>query len=494
MVMGVQRSGTTVLFHSMAHDQSLTPHNESVDSAVYYRYRLRPLAEIGRVLDAARGAVLLKPLSETFDRSLEELAAEYKDYHLRIVWIYRDPVNVLYSMHRHGWISRSHVDHPSHISEWVRRNHLALQFQQRHPAQIALVRYEDCHADPMVFRQVAAWLGLEGQSLFRQDSAQGRLRLPLAVQRNIDAAAGPTLNDLDVARTFRARPLHRAKLNTTKFMARFSNKLRRVAGRARPKPTLEWDPAVCLARPAPPDQVEGLRFLLDVRKLNSDLRESGPFRLKARGDPSCPLYVQSLNGKHALFFPKVKATARREGTPGILHFGAREAWSFFLEGGAISVFALFKPIVPNDQHRTVILRIGPLHGPPAFILEWDRQLKAPKAIFFGPQTAHGSVVAAAPQTHPHREWRLVHFQKEGTCGAQLSLAVNGFAGQSITSTASPGGAPLRGPDCTLHLGGDEAQRDALFFGAIAELIVFDRALETTECRGVVRFLKDKYCF
>jgi hypothetical protein len=59
MVMGVQRSGTTVLFDSLARDETLTSFGESVDSAVYYKYRLRPLAEIAPIFNAAVGAVLL---------------------------------------------------------------------------------------------------------------------------------------------------------------------------------------------------------------------------------------------------------------------------------------------------------------------------------------------------------------------------------------------------------------------------------------------------
>jgi hypothetical protein len=108
-------------------------------------------------------------------------------------------------------IPGSQIDHASHISEWVRRNRLALQFQQGHPDQIALARYEDCSTDPMVFRHVAAWLGVKGQPLFRQDRAQGRRHLSRAAQQNIDLAVSPTLK-VDGARTFSARATCRGKL------------------------------------------------------------------------------------------------------------------------------------------------------------------------------------------------------------------------------------------------------------------------------------------
>ncbi len=73
---------------------------ENVDSPFYKNFRLRPEAEIRPLLAQIRGTVLLKPISETFDRSVKEVLAEYKNYQLRVVWIYRDLVNVLYSMLR----------------------------------------------------------------------------------------------------------------------------------------------------------------------------------------------------------------------------------------------------------------------------------------------------------------------------------------------------------------------------------------------------------
>src|SRR5438067_13793860 len=105
MVIGVQRSGTTVLFESLAVDKSLTAYPEDVDSAVYYRFQLRAFSEISGVIQAAPGRVLLKPISENWDRTLVALNAEYSGFAVRFVWIYRDPVNVLYSMHRQAWIS-----------------------------------------------------------------------------------------------------------------------------------------------------------------------------------------------------------------------------------------------------------------------------------------------------------------------------------------------------------------------------------------------------
>ena len=64
MVMGAQRSGTTALFRSLAQDRALTSFNESAEDALYYLYRLRPVRETAPILNAAPGAVLLKPITE----------------------------------------------------------------------------------------------------------------------------------------------------------------------------------------------------------------------------------------------------------------------------------------------------------------------------------------------------------------------------------------------------------------------------------------------
>ena len=203
MVMGVQRSGTTALFNSLARDQDITALNESVDNEIYDKYRLRPVDQIAPILDAAPGAVLLKPLSETSYRSIEMVRSEFEPYDVRFVWVYRDPVNVIFSMHQKGWLPQSDVDRAVHVEEWIRRNRLALAFQEKYRTEIALVRYEDCSADPTVFQALCDWLEVTAEPLFRPDRGQGRRQMSAQAQQNIDAATGAILHVLDRARTFR---------------------------------------------------------------------------------------------------------------------------------------------------------------------------------------------------------------------------------------------------------------------------------------------------
>jgi hypothetical protein len=205
------------------------------------------------------------------------------------------------------------------------------------------------------------------------------------------------------------------------------------------------------------------------------------------------LYTFRAPAVRRFFRVRRQRAASDAGNP---HYGAEEAWASLVHGGPFSLLALFKPVIPtiapNDQQRAVLLRIGSPHRSPAFILEWDRRMEAVRAILLSEEATHQSAVITASGTHPHREWRLVFFQKDEADVARLAISVNGFAASSVVAVSLPSRGCASGADCTLQLGGDEAQRDALFFGAIAELIVFDRALAPAEQRGVTRYLKDKY--
>src|SRR5206468_12337971 len=105
MVMGAQRSGTNVLFSSLATDPTVSAFPEDIDSAFYYNFLLRPVSELAPLIERVPGRILLKPISETGRRSLAEIVEEYRPYALRFVWIYRDPVNVFDSMRRERWVA-----------------------------------------------------------------------------------------------------------------------------------------------------------------------------------------------------------------------------------------------------------------------------------------------------------------------------------------------------------------------------------------------------
>ena len=496
MVMGAQRSGTTALFRSLALDRALTSFHESAEDALYYLYRLRPVRETAPILNAATGAVLLKPITETLDRSLEELKTEYANYALKFVWIYRDPVNVLHSMSRKGWLPCALEGEPG-AGTWVARNQLALRFQKDDPAAIAIVRYEDLLSDPKIFGSLCKSLGVHGTPVFREDRGSGRSDLPLAVQRAIEAATEATLRELDSARTFRP-----GRLQRWKSAARA--KLSRPAKRSRPatvsSPPPEWKESVAAAQPKLPANLEGLLFWLDAGRLSphkgriQQAEESGPLRLRALPDGQSPFCIPFLNGQSALFFPTTKATERQLGEHGLLRFVVPATGKCPLVDDSFSVCALIKPHIPPEPHRrqgrTVAVRIHSGDANAEFILEWDRALQASRAIF-RTNNRYGSV-ATERSSHPHQQWRMIYFQLQDGNDSQLLISADGI--ESIASLTAPA-APLQfppEPGWTIELGGSEADPGALFYGAIAEVILFGRRLIRTEQFAIAGYLKQKY--
>jgi hypothetical protein len=503
MVMGVQRSGTKALFNSLATDKSLTSYNESVDDAIYDRYRLRPLPVIAGLLNAAPGTVLMKPICETFDRSLEEIFEEYKAFDLRVVWIYRDPVNVLCSMHRKGWLGRAKIDDAGLVVQWERRNRLALRFHGQNAAKIAIIRYEDCCADPHVFRDLSAWLGVTGASLFRSDSDVGRKRVARAAQQKISAAVALTLLALDDARTFKSRRLFRWKHS---FLATLPE-IRRMGRRARPSLSREGDSsirnaAILSVSLRVPSEIEGLQFWLDVSANRPgddgkivNFRESGPHRMMAGSDAHRP-YHKFVNGKAALFFPAEKAEVRRPTGSGIMRFGAGQDWSFMFDGSPVSIFAVFKPKVPrsspNDRQRSVVFRVGShKEAAPAFSLEWNKRWSGSKGICdLGESTIE--IMAATPVGDlPYQQWRINYLQYGGTSETGSPILNKDLDAPAGLLPKRSAVRPTTA-DCDLQLGGNHCESDSLFYGAIAELLIFRRALRPNEQLGVTRYLQEKH--
>lgn len=506
MVMGVQRSGTTALFQGLSSDKSLTAYDESIDSVIYDKYRLRPLDHIADVFDAAPGGVLLKPLSETFYRPLENLADEYAAYSLRVVWIYRDPVNVLYSMHRQGWISLSEIGSRIHVDPWVQRNRLALQFQQARPEQIAIVRYEDCVLDPRVFRQLTKWLGLRSRSSFRTDSSSGRKNIPAAAQRLIDAFSVDTVLALDQARRFRPRLLSRIKKAVVQMIAPASSpQSARTADAGWQSSSTTRSGPDDSETELSPASLHGLKFWLDSSANSSRdpdavpvWTDSGPDRRTAPQVPNGPHLLPCIHGRNALAFQPEMVAERRTGSPGILSFEATFNCAFLFDGQPFSVIAFYKPDVANyppyNQDRAILMRVRSEDGA-AFLLEWDGQLHASKATIvfadegFGVESSSSAIATTSPGTHRHQEWRVVHVQHDPAEEGMLSISIDGVAGEKSVITRQSGRAAEA---CELNLGGDADHRDSLFHGAVAEIAIFSRALDVREQRGICRYFARKY--
>lgn len=217
MVTGVQRSGTSALFYSLAEDRRLACFQESADSEVFLRWNLRPEKEIRSVLKAGGRPVLMKPTNETAYREVSDLCEEYRDYDLSLVWIFRDPVNVFsstlewYSVERkaNNPFYDSLCGRPDPFSAadefveiWNCRNLSFLRSLGRPGLRAALVKYEDLIADPRVFDGLCVFLGVEGRSKFLGDSLGGYRRFPAPLRRRLRRGTADVFDRLMEARTF----------------------------------------------------------------------------------------------------------------------------------------------------------------------------------------------------------------------------------------------------------------------------------------------------
>ena len=199
MIMGFQRSGTTALFDTLASAPGVSPRHEHADDDLYDDYFLRPEPQIGPVLAALPGTVLLKPVRESRRRSPLEVAEEYHDYDLTMIWLYRDPVNVYQS-----WLEKQWVTNPEGIGQhWVSRNKKCLASRAALGDTLLIVRYEDLVASPASVAALAGRLGLVVESTLRADSNAGRTHVAAVDQQAIDAATRATLEQLDNARSIR---------------------------------------------------------------------------------------------------------------------------------------------------------------------------------------------------------------------------------------------------------------------------------------------------
>jgi cytochrome P450 len=192
MIMGMQRSGTTALFETLSTARRLVSHAESPNDPIYDDYFLRPESAIRQVLQSSSSPVLLKPVRELTRRKLVSVIDEYADYDLSILWLYRDPVNVVFSYSAKGWERDATIV----ALQWIDVNRMLIQLSAAHRPKLTVLRYEDLVSDGSILKALRRKLGIGGHSTLRPDSNAGRAQLPIATQARIDAITSKTLLDL----------------------------------------------------------------------------------------------------------------------------------------------------------------------------------------------------------------------------------------------------------------------------------------------------------
>jgi hypothetical protein len=203
-VMGVQRSGTNALFRSL-NTPSVTAFNEHLDSPMFDQMFLRPAPVLRPVLEVASGSILAKPISETKRRSVSDVFHEFRAHDLRVVWIYRDPVNC-YASHIERWAEFRGAP-GAFTAEWNHRNQSVLDALSGYADHIAVVRYGDLVSDPRVLAQLGAFLELSTRYRFKPDSNRGRTVLDQGTVALIEEEAATVWDKLQAARRFLPQPM-----------------------------------------------------------------------------------------------------------------------------------------------------------------------------------------------------------------------------------------------------------------------------------------------
>lgn len=497
MVMGVQRSGTTALFRSLALDWDLIGIDES-DEKAFDNFFLKPEQEIRPILNALPGAVLLKPISETFIRSVADVFEEYKAYDLKVIWIYRDPIKVFYSRYIKGWVKLDTTSIVSFIRSWNRRNSLMLQCLPVYSSEIAIVSYDDLITDSQVFYDLCDYFDLHGMYLFRQDSSTGRKNLSKTYKAMIDVATFPVLNQLKRARRFKPQQV-------------------RLTSSDLPTPTEKETPDSNNMQKASeilPSQVDSL-CLWGKAHDSSDYRNgesvhrppiNGPDIYAFSGIDGSFIRPCCINDLPAiqLGIGQLGKNVPESAQP--LEIGTGKDWKFLYDGSEFTVFCVFRPSALDectwDRQWTVLLSTEAALGTgPGFAMGWMGDLRATYGSILPqrekPVGSSGQSVVwvfSHPESYPPGKWRIATCRhKQQKDGKNLSITMGSNLVYQIGrkrpdyeydfSPTSGGG---------LYLGNNPLRPDLSFHGQVAELIIFRQALNNDTRMGVTSYLQRKY--
>jgi hypothetical protein len=199
MIMGIQRSGTNALFNSFSKAGGCIPLLDTENSEIYDQFYLRPEPVIRPFLAGQSKPILLKPVNETKKRSIDAVFEEYRAYDLKVLYIYRDPVNAFFSQIE-MWPEYDDVH--EFIEQWNKRNLYATSLTPEWKNRFAIVKYQDLSEDPKVFDQVCKFFGIRGTYLFRADKNRGQERLTVSLRKQIEDGTRNVHQQLDEQRAF----------------------------------------------------------------------------------------------------------------------------------------------------------------------------------------------------------------------------------------------------------------------------------------------------
>lgn len=173
MVMGYQRSGTNALFNSFI-TEGVFAYREIENNFIYNGWLLRPEKFVRWWFRSPSKPVIIKPITESYVRSIDDVIEEYKNYDLSVVYIFRDPVNVYYSNVLHDPAEyQNNVTH--FINLWNKRNRISLT--SKNSEKVMYVQYEQLIQSASLYEKLVLFLRINGQKKIDRDSNAGYKKL-----------------------------------------------------------------------------------------------------------------------------------------------------------------------------------------------------------------------------------------------------------------------------------------------------------------------------
>src|SRR5262249_34140028 len=147
-----------------------------------------------------------------------------------------------------------------------------------------------------------------------------------------------------------------------------------------------------------------------------------------------------------------------------------------------TVIALFRPNTPcyppYRQERCNLFRVGAQSTTaPAFFLAWDGLTNSSIArVVSCSRQGMSQTMAIATQAPSHRRqgWAVITVQRNEDLSGRFSISANGIPGESMNVPDSFSCQPKEGH--VLEFGGFSGEPAELFYGEVAEIIIFKGAL------------------
>lgn len=172
------------------------------DKRFFDNFFLKPEETIRPLLELSKPIIFIEAKSETKIRNVVDVVSEFSNYHVKIIWNYRNPVSVFYSRSikypDEDWV----YDHNQFCEMWNRRNASVLHALDQYPDDIAIVKLEDLIESRLVFKQLCDFIGLKGRNKFFRDKNKYKKYMSDKIIQNIKDQTSVILLRLDAMRRF----------------------------------------------------------------------------------------------------------------------------------------------------------------------------------------------------------------------------------------------------------------------------------------------------